>query len=103
MVDPIGVGDWVECVDDSGTPDTAWLDIHRIYRGSIYRVSDAWTDAWGDPVILVGWERESANRCFGHRCGYWVHRFRPIYHPKQELIESLKVPAKRTRKREVAA
>lgn len=90
----IGPGDWVECVDaDFGVG--VWADRRRIFKGMLYQVSDAWIDFDNEPVILVGWEREVATREFGARAGYWVRRFRPIYRPKADLIESLKTPAKR--------
>jgi ABC-type cobalt transport system substrate-binding protein len=44
----------------------------------------------GAPVVsLVGKERVAASIEHGARCGYGVWRFRPIYRPKSELIETL--------------
>lgn len=94
----IGPGDWVECVDV--TSDVAgtghdWQGERVPVEGQIYQVSDAWVDCDGYSVILVGWERDRAARDWGRRCGFAIERFRPIYRPKADLIESLKTPAKR--------
>ena len=96
----IGPGDWVECVDmvsDFSGGCEVWLDDALPIEGQIYQVSDAWIDDDGYSVILVGWEREKARLDWGRRCGFAIERFRPIYRPKADLIESLKTPAKRER------
>lgn len=94
----IGPGDWVECVDmrSPGRVGFRWLRGERVpQEGSVYRVSDLWTDSNGEVVILVGWERVGASLEHGRRVGFRANRFRPIYRPKADLIESLKTPAKR--------
>lgn len=94
MAAPIGPGDWVECVDASLRRVT--IASGRLVRGAIYCV--AWCaerHATGvglvqsigltDPVMR--WYAED-----GTEGGYVADRFRPIYRPKQELIQSLKAP-----------
>lgn len=73
----IGVGDWVECVD---AQDFA----HMLSVGSVYRCESI--SPSGEFIRLVG---------VGRYCpilgapGFCRWRFRPIYRPKSELLESL--------------
>lgn len=90
----IGPGDWVECINASPKPGTRKVDWRgpTIEVGKLYRVTAAFVDGTGAPVILVGWERVKATRENGFRCGYHVDRFRPVYRPRTDLIESLLQP-----------
>lgn len=82
MAGAIGPGDWVECVDASaripyGPPP--------LCLGSVYRVErvEADVNGWGPGVWIVGIRAESPSG------GFYADRFRPIYRPKSELLESL--------------
>lgn len=87
MAEPIGPGDWVECIDDSYNPKAGLDPIIRI--GQIYQVNYllngvncAFCGGKGG-LNLVGFHPDS-NWC--------PTRFRPIYRPKATFIEGLKTP-----------
>ena len=86
----------MECVDTGGWDQYKWAAEDKLTAGQIYCVTAAWVNAFG-PAVLVGWERVSASKDWGFRCGYAPERFKPVYRPKADLIESLKTPAKRER------
>lgn len=80
MSEPIGVGDWVECIRTAGPVSAAsWL-------GRIFQVSEV--GAWRDQTFI---------NCHGlpkptSYPGWAAECFRPIYRPKRELIEALSKP-----------
>ena len=96
MAADIGVGDWVECVD--ATP------FHHTYPtlqlGALYCVREVAIDPSPRTpdrkngvrlhgIYLPKRQKDQAER------GWRLSRFRPIYRPRADLIESLKTPAKR--------
>lgn len=86
MSAPIGPGDWVECVDAAPRD---YADV-RLTLGAIYQVHHvADLGPWGLGVWLTD------NPSASWSGGYHADRFRPIYTPKQELIETLKAPPRR--------
>jgi len=89
-VSAIGPGDWVECVNNS--------DGHEciVSLGELRQVLDV------GPCLYRGLEHLTVlfilppgHTCpdGGRYCGSSIGRFRPIYRPKADLIESLKTPA----------
>jgi len=93
-VSAIGPGDWVECVDNSCGQLEAWSAGERLEKGAVYQIGDCWVDTHTlkEVVSIVGRERVAGSRRKGRRLGYSINRFRPIYRPKADLIESLKAP-----------
>lgn len=89
MSAPIGPGDWLECINDA---PHSWFGI-RLTLGRLYCVERVWSvnernDVTEDQVSLVGVPLPSRQST-----GSWgIHRFRPIYRPKADFIESLKAP-----------
>lgn len=92
MSAPIGPGDWVECVE-SGK-----FACDEVVAGRVYEVAAAGEGRCSRSDCNGVWVRLTNDRVSGDWCGV---RFRPIYRPKQELIESLKQPAPE-REREAA-
>lgn len=90
----IGPGDWVECVDASPryVPGVGMSPVPApLVKGAVYRVERVVYDArWDETGIVLDGIRENAWRIDG---AFNVDRFRPIYRPKSEIIESLKQPA----------
>lgn len=85
----IGPGDWVECVRGARS-NFSWCP-EEVVAGCLYRVTEVdqasdWRGNLAEGLFLQG---------FDQRHGWSVERFRPIYRPKTDLIESLKTPAKR--------
>lgn len=90
----IGPGDWVECIDASTRGASIWEPGGEIVVGQAYQVSDVFEGWNGAPnLALVGRDRGIAERFHGCRLGYAPDRFRSIYRPKSDFIESLKAPA----------
>lgn len=86
----IGPGDWVECVNTIPEHGCFWGVDDRLARGALYQVLDAFMDRDSDSVLsLVGHRRSAAAVAQNGHHGYLASRFRPIYHPKSELLESL--------------
>lgn len=88
----IGVGDYVECVDASQgmISDDCGLVLGAIYQ--VERLEDAYhgrTLCESCGVHLVGMP------CASRTAGWDISRFRPVYHPKQSIIEALKAPRAR--------
>jgi hypothetical protein len=83
MSEPIGPGDWVECIQSYGDP--------QIRVGSVYcvaEVDDQPCDCGGFGGLLpVGVSFDDG----GYAC---IEQFRPIYRPKFDLIERLLEPIK---------
>ncbi len=89
----IGPGDWVECVNNTPLPDHSgvYLDALRELRvGAIYQVR---AFGLGGTILLVGLQSGSERLGYAPPHGWMVARFRPVYRPNQEIIESLKQPA----------
>ena len=84
-MEPIGPGDFVECVDARGAPE--------LTLGSIYMVRLICDDGGGC------WLREVDPPPFHD--GFFISRFRPIYRPKASLIQSLLHPAKEPIRQEI--
>lgn len=100
----IGPGDWVECVNHPAENQVFSIEVGQIYRVlevGVYESlpQDASTQQYdGLPVVFVYPRRAQRRGEFGQWWvynGHLVSRFRPIYRPKADLIESLKAPAKR--------
>lgn len=91
MAAPIGPGDWVECVDASpGANDGLCLT-----RGGLYCI-----EAVDDRGLLCGTGR-CGRTCRGvflsgrrDRWPWCGSRFRPIYRPRADLIQTLLEPIK---------
>lgn len=98
MASAIGPGDWVECVDASPCPRYGDPGLRL---GALYQVArterrrDEITGYEGDGVLLSGYRHPSRGV---EKKSDWLgaSRFRPIYRPKADLIESLKAPVTRT-------
>ena len=85
MAEPIGPGDWVECVEAS----PCWFyGPTGLTRGALYEVCHVGPGECesGFGVWLVGF------RSNGPRGGYGIHRFRKVYRPNADLIQSLLRP-----------
>lgn len=97
MSEPIGPGDWVECVTTDPRP---LFGLPQVRAGSLYR------------VVLA---RDTGNLCTMANCNttmglsleidppdaggaHCACVFRPIYRPRASLIEALKAPVARTPK-----
>lgn len=90
MAEPIGPGDWVECVNSKQAKRGA-----RIDRGDLYCVDTITQglDIIGGGIIqgLVLTEPKTRSMApSGVMDGWRPEHFRPIYTPKQSLIESLR-------------
>lgn len=86
MSAPIGPGDWVECVDASACPAYGPTPL---VVGLIYAVEriDGRADVVGGVALhLVG------VRSGGPQGGFGAFRFRPVYRPRTDLIETLLQP-----------
>lgn len=92
MAPAIGPGDWVECVDAQFHASAGVA----LVLAAIYRVREVLPDA-----ILSGGGRGPTVRLrnialpigpHGVEASWAISRFRPIYRPKQEIIEALKAP-----------
>lgn len=93
MSEPIGVGDWVECI--RADPDFA--RIRALTLGAVYQVSrvfeigPSFDDAGEIILALSGVDPGLNDQGYPYE-GFSPDRFRPIYRPKSELIEGLKTP-----------
>lgn len=92
MAAPISPGDWVEYV---GSDDPNAISMNLLVRGSVYQVARLvqarGLDGGLHPALILR----------GVSRGAWtIKAFRPIYRPKQELIEQLKAPPKQEPVRE---
>jgi len=98
---PIGPGDWVECVDASTPPGftlRAHLAVGRLYLVEWVGVVPPGFSNPGAPAIRLMGHPSGLNRMGRQTVGWAIARFRPIYRPKQEIIEALKAPVARTPK-----
>lgn len=91
----IGKGDWVECVSyDGGHPHPARM-VGTLTVGGIYRVRkvvrgrDSVRGVPADGIQVDGVYAYHANGVEG---AWHPDRFRPIYRPRADLIESLLQP-----------
>lgn len=89
MSDPIGPGDWVECVKVPVGAD-GYLALNALYlvEQVWFAIPHATTRELGDCLDLVDVPRGPDN------CAWNVGNFRPIYRPKADLIQSLLKPVK---------
>lgn len=87
MAADIGKGDWMECA--SLAPRGEGVRGHGFVIGRIYQVSVV--HPYGG-LDFVGAMRAPSG------FGWKRSRFRPIYRPKADLIESLRAPVTRTPK-----
>ena len=85
MTAPIGVGDFVECVNDA---PHEWKGVKRLSLGSVYQVRGFHPRG---SIYLRGVVLPKGPK--GIEAGWGLPRFRPIYRPKAELIQSLLAPA----------
>ena len=92
----IGPGDWVECVDASPHPNHKVST--KLVQGALYRVREesVCPETGKNGLTLCGVLLPIHSK-IGREIGWLLSRFRPIYRPKADLIESLKTPAKRER------
>lgn len=87
MAASIGPGDYVECVN---VERMRGVSCRFLRLGAVYRVTWAGRSAFGVEILRVaGIELPPGKR------GFQLERFRPIYRPKADLIESLKAPIER--------
>lgn len=99
MSAPIGPGDFVECVDASITPGCG---PHGLVAGRIYlvlaveAVPPGFRDA-GSPGLLIDGASPTTNECGIPIRLFRPERFRPLYRPSADLIESLKAPPQRVK------
>jgi hypothetical protein len=99
MSAPIGKGDWVECVDAGpfrlfGLLPTRFPS--GLAKGSIYCVRNAWIDRrtpFGGSIWVVTLEGVRPGKGYA----WALSRFRPIYRPRQDLIETLMAPPQRVK------
>jgi hypothetical protein len=98
MADAIGPGDWVECV--SGRAETAFRTgggSRPLHVGGMYRIRAMTPVRGSDNVVRPGcWlmEIRGSRWTNGLECAFRLDGFRPVYRPKQEIIEALKTPVK---------
>lgn len=100
MSEPIGPGDWVECIARGrGNPPgvqferDAPLDVGRLYRVvKVVRGVDRKSGEFREGVFLT-WPRTFIG---GVEAAWPLERFRPVYRPKQTVIDSLTAPPERT-------
>jgi len=89
----IGPGDFVECVDLS--PNASGRAPRILVLGGVYRVDSVGMSTHpkqpNEPAVFFWPPRTKQPNGLLHN-GFAVWRFRPIYRPKQDLIESLKAP-----------
>ena len=95
----LGPGDFVECVDASDAIHIILRDRHSVplVVGAVYRVREIDTTPTldgEDGVVLWGIEMAAGG---GWSRSFRISRFRPLYRPKADLIESLKTPVERER------
>lgn len=89
----IGPGDWVERIAENMPASYVIIVGHAVYPGGVYQVRDV------SDYLCRERGREAGLRLVGviastsdgsHIDGWWpAHKFRPIYRPKPELIETL--------------
>lgn len=94
MAEPIGVGDFVECISADSEP---------LLIGAVYVVAEAHEpsgpctlcgDAISPAVVICGVPMDPG-------IGYCATcEVRPVYRPKASLIQALKAPPKRAPKRQ---
>lgn len=85
MSDPIGPGDWVECVSAPNGHITGFR------AGGVYKVSEAFTIEGRSLLNFAGMPKPKAVLPNGGP-GWFIVYFRPLYTPKADLIESLLNP-----------
>lgn len=93
---PIGPGDWVECLGYSLGNRGYDVSGPKPERGRVYQVEavvkGALRDGSTEPALrLVGWHQMSER---GARVVYHVGGFRPIYRPREALIQQLMQPVR---------
>lgn len=98
MSEPIGPGDWVECVDARPHRRITVAPITIVF-GALYRVAKVIPGGTRDYAALRFWEQDCL-RVEGDPLpepnAWRFVRFRPIYRLKQSIIEALKAPVTRT-------
>lgn len=85
MTQPIGPGDWVECVEE-------WTALYPVRRGAVYRVSKVF-----ETVGRCGLHGDACEKLAvrldtippGVRGGYCSRQFRPIYRPREHAFDYL--------------
>jgi hypothetical protein len=96
MANAIGPGDWVEFLGYGGNPGSfSGADGTKLRVGGLYQVEEIIRAAMStggtcEAITLVGIHRLSVR---GRRMAYLPERFRPIYRPRADFIESLKAPS----------
>lgn len=86
----IGKGDFVECMNNTALPGTRWFFPEDVLSvGVLYRVRDCFEAPDGASILVDGHERQRSSARFGYRVGYGVERFRPVYRPNAQLLQSL--------------
>jgi hypothetical protein len=89
----IGPGDWVECVSNQVAgcaPQT------KLVVGRVYLVTKVGVTPPRDPYPNVPWVRLREVKEDPRRWGFRAEWFRPIYRPREELIEQLLQPVSET-------
>ena len=87
----IGPGDWVECVDNAPRPGHLYKGC--LVLGGVYQVHSIiprhLVTTGEEALMLVGHVGKNTR---GNWDCYTCDRFRPIYRPKQSIINALKQP-----------
>ena len=94
VMDAIGPGDWVECVE--APKGGAYSDEGFARVGCIYQVREVIDRCRGNDGVEPGCRLVGQPQIIddlGLECAYPLALFRPIYRPKSEIIEALKQPA----------
>jgi hypothetical protein len=87
MSQPIGPGDWVECVNRTSQWGGLLGGCDRLRVGALYQVVAVDRNP-DDPAVLLAEARSD------HVSGMFsASHFRPVYRPKSDFIEKLKQPA----------
>lgn len=91
----IGPGDWVECVKSRAAHPVREHFGGHLVVGTIYCVKTVFLGRYADGVQGEGITVRGivAVNAEGREGGWPLEYFRPIYRPKQSIIEALKQPA----------
>lgn len=96
----IGPGDWVECVDDHPHINSSVSPDYRLQKGRLYRIADV-RPAGAHPKPRTVYSADAV-RLEGDPLpepyAWRIARFKPVYRPRADLIESLRAPVTRTPK-----
>lgn len=88
----IGPGDWVECVDTSAPPFPTFTNTSSVpavlAKGGVYLVEQVVSSLQGRPMLVLKQVKALRN----HLGAFYAYRFRPVYRPREDLIQQLMQP-----------